>query len=109
MGTGSTLTQHRRTGRFYCHYLNGGILTLEIFANTGDCTARTNTGNEDVNLAIGIRPDLRTGCGSMDSRVGRGYKLPGMKLSAISFASSSALAIAPFVPLEPSVSTSSAP
>ncbi|OPZ67537.1 MAG: hypothetical protein BWY81_01262 [Firmicutes bacterium ADurb.Bin467] len=34
---------------------------------------------------------------------------PGMKLFGISFASSSALAIAPFMPFAPSVSTSSAP
>ena len=34
---------------------------------------------------------------------------PGTKLFGISFASSSAFAIAPFMPLAPSVSTSSAP
>ena len=52
-------------------------MTLEIFAHTGDRTARAYAGNEDIHLAIGIRPDLRAGCDSVNSRVGRIYELSG--------------------------------
>jgi hypothetical protein len=67
--------------------------------------------DEDVDLAVGVVPDLGAGGGLVDRRVGGVLELLQQHVAAgvADAAISSALATAPFMPLAPSVSTSLAP
>ena len=69
MGTGDALAQHGRAGRLHSHHLDSGILALEILAHAGDRAAGADAGHKDVNLAVGISPNLRAGSGLVDSGV----------------------------------------
>ena len=64
MAAGRTLTQHRRGRRLHGHHLYIGILALEVFANTGNCTAGAHTCHKDVHLAVGILPNFGA-CGGL--------------------------------------------
>ena len=75
MGTCNALAEHRRAGRFNSHDLHVRVLFLEVFAHTGNRTARTYAGHEDVHLAIGIFPDFGTRGRLVGSRVGRVHEL----------------------------------
>ena len=84
----------------HSHDLYGGIFAFEVFAHAANRTACPYAGNKNVYFSVCIRPNLRA------SRCAVGGRVYGVY---ISFASSSALAIAPFIPFAPSVNTSSAP
>ena len=55
------LGQNRRGCWLNCDDLDRRILRLQILADAGDRTARADTCDKDIDLAVGILPDLRTG------------------------------------------------
>ena len=87
-----------------------GFCALQVFAHAGDGAAGADARDKDSRPCRRYPPRSRGRWsqsgpwGWRGSRTGRGRSCSG-----ISFASSSALAIAPFMPFAPSVSTSSAP
>ena len=110
VGSCGSFGEDRRSSRLYGNHFHIRILRLQILTGSGDRSAGTYTCYEDIYFSVCIVPDLRTG-GCFMCTVGfAGFtNCPGMKLFGISFASSSAFAMAPFIPFAPSVSTSSAP
>ena len=52
-------------------------MALEILAYTGNRAAGTNASYKYIYFSVGIRPDFWAGGSSVNSRVGRVYKLPG--------------------------------
>jgi len=83
---------------------------FDVLGYAGDwCPPVSNSRDENVNLAVGVVPDFGAGGGVVNGRVGGVVELlhdvPVLRLARIS----SALAIAPFMPLGPGVSTISAP
>ena len=79
MGAGNTLAQHRRGGRLNSHDLDVGVLALEVVADTGHGAAGADTGNEDVDLTVGVLPDLGAGGCLVGGGVGRIDELAGHK------------------------------
>ena len=61
VGTALSTVQDGGGGWLHGDDLYVGILLFQVFADTGDSTARTYTSYEDVNLAVGVSPYLRTG------------------------------------------------
>ena len=57
----SALAQHGGGSRLNGHDLDVGVLALQVLADTGDGAAGTDAGHEDVDLAVGVLPDLRAG------------------------------------------------
>ncbi len=109
---GEVLGQHRAGGGLHRHRLDVlAAHALDVARDAGDGAAGADTGDQDVDAAVGVVPDLGAGGGLVDRRVGGGSRTAAAarggrdQLSTISFA----LAIAPFMPLAPSVSTSFAP
>lgn len=109
MRAGLAFREHRGGGGLDGDDLNLGVLLLEELAHAGHGAAGADAGDEDVDLAVGVVPDLGAGRGLVNGRVRGVHKLAGDDAVGVSFCNSSALAIAPFMPLEPSVSTSCAP
>ena len=60
---------------FYCDYLDVGVLLLEITSCACKCTACAYTGSENIDLALGLFPDLGTCCLVVDLGVGRIHEL----------------------------------
>ena len=75
--TGSALAQDRGGSGLNGHDLDAGILALEVLAHTGDGAAGADAGYKDVNLAVGVVPDLGAGGGDMSLGVGRVDELAG--------------------------------
>ena len=75
----SALAQHGGGSRLNGHDLDVGVLALQVLADTGHGAARTDTGHEDVDLAVGVLPDLGAGGALVGIGVGRVYKLAGHK------------------------------
>ena len=75
--TGGTLAQDRGGSRLNGHDLDAGILALEVLAHTGDGAAGADAGYKDVNLAVGVVPDLGAGGGDVRLGVGRVDELAG--------------------------------
>src|SRR5205823_5862196 len=67
--------QHRALVRLDGGDANARLLLAQIATGAGDGTARPDAGDEDVNLASRISPDLRTGRLVVDRRVGRVVEL----------------------------------
>jgi hypothetical protein len=63
--------QHRRGIGFNGDHLHRRLPGLEDLADAGDRAAGADAGDEDVDLPIGIAPDLLGGCAAMDGRIGR--------------------------------------
>jgi hypothetical protein len=82
---------------------------LDVAAHAGDGAAGAHAGHEDVDGTAGVFPDLGAGGGFVDGRVGRVLELLQQHVLGVAGGNSSALAMAPFMPLAPSVSTSLAP
>ena len=78
-------------------------------AHAGDGAAGADAGDEDVDLAVGVAPDLLGGGVAVDLRVGRVLELLRHEVARSVSASSSALAMAPGIPSGPGVRISSAP
>jgi hypothetical protein len=89
--------------------LHAGLALLEHLADAGDGAAGADAGDDDVDRAVGVAPDLLGRGLSVDLGVGGVGELRAMTAPSGSATISSALATAPFMPLAPSVSTSSAP
>ena len=103
-----------RTGelvRLHCHDLDGRDSCSFRYSPTPVTVPPVPTpATKIVHRAVRICPDLRAGGGIVRGGIGRVHKLAGQKaVQGCPAASSSALAMAPFMPLAPSVSTSSAP
>ena len=69
------LAEYRRTCRLNGNDLDVRILALEILAGAGNSAAGAYARNKDVNIAVGILPDLRAGGRLVHSRVCRVYEL----------------------------------
>ena len=54
--------------------LEAGLARLEDFGHTSDRTTRTDSGDEDVDLAIGVGPQLFSGGFRVNGRIGRIFK-----------------------------------
>ena len=90
--------------------LEVGQARLQHLADAGDGAAGADAGHEDVELAAGIAArSPRPWCGGGSSGLDGFWNCCGMKLSGIVFSSSSARAMAPFMPFSRGVSSSSAP
>ena len=103
------LAQHGGGSRLNGHDLDVGVLALQVLADTGHGAARTDTCHEDVDLAVGVLPDLGAGGALVGIGVGRVYKLAGHKAVGDLLRQLVGLGNGAFMPLAPSVSTSSAP
>ena len=77
MCTGSALAQHRGGGGLYGHHLDIGILALEVLAYAGHGAAGANACHKDIDLTIGILPDLGAGGLDVCLGVGRVHELAG--------------------------------
>ena len=86
-------------------------VVLDVARHAGDGAAGADAGDEDVDLAVGVVPDLGAGGALVDRRVGRVLELLRASGSAPGRTAtiSSALAIAPVMPSAPGVSTRLAP
>ncbi len=82
---GSLLTagQHRRRGRFHGHELHRGLAFLDDLGHTGDSAAGADSGHEDVDLPVGVAPDLLRGGFAVNGRVGRVFELLGHEIPLI--------------------------
>ena len=74
---GLTLREHRGSGGLDGDNLNLGVLLLEELAHAGHGTTGADAGDEDVDLAVGVIPDLGAGRGLVDGGVGGVHKLAG--------------------------------
>ena len=77
--TGHALAQHGGGGRLDSHDLDGGILALEILTHAGHSAAGADTGHKNIDLSIGVLPDLGAGGALVGIGVGRVHKLAGHK------------------------------
>ena len=108
---GARLRDDRRVGRLD---RDGDNLlaarALDVSRYAGQGAAGADAADEDVDLAVGVVPDFRPGGLLVDRRIGRIVELLHQQiLLRIGGASSSAFAMAPFMPLAPGVSISLAP
>ena len=78
--------------------LHAGLARLEHLADAGDGAAGADAGDDDVDLAVGVVPDLLGGGLAVDLGVGRVVELAGQDGAGRSATISSALATAPFMP-----------
>ena len=67
--------QHRRRGRLHGDELDRGLALLEDLRDTGNGAAGADSGDEDVDLAVGVVPHFFGGGGAVDRRVGRVLEL----------------------------------
>ena len=109
MGTGGALAQDRGGSGLNGHDLDAGILALEVLAHTGDGAAGAYAGHKDVDLAVGVVPDLGAGGGDVRLGVGRVDELAGDEGVGDLSCQLVSLGDGAFMPLAPSLSTSSAP
>ena len=79
VGTRLALAQNRAGSRLNSNNLYVGVLLFQVGANAGHGAAGANTGNKNVNLAVGVFPDFGTGGLVMGLRVGGVHKLAGNK------------------------------
>ena len=77
MRAGLALREHRGSGGLNGDDLNLGVLLLEELTHAGYGAAGSNAGDEDVDLAVGVIPDLGAGRGLVDGGVGGVHKLAG--------------------------------
>ena len=59
----------------YGHYLQTGLALLQHSADAGDRPARADPGDEDVDLAVSVRPDLFASGPGVDGRIGGVFEL----------------------------------
>ena len=79
--------------------LNAGLRCLEHLADAGDRAAGADAGDEDVDLAVGVVPDLLGGGLAVDLRIGRVLELLRHEgVGRLAPTISSALLIAPGMP-----------
>ena len=69
--------QHRGAGGLHGDHLDVGVLRLQVLARAGKRAAGAHASDQDVHLAIGIRPDLGAGGALMDGGVRRVGELAG--------------------------------
>ena len=61
-----TFGENRGSRRLDRNDLHVGVLTLQVTTRAGNRATRANTCNEDINLALGIPPNLRASRRLMD-------------------------------------------
>ena len=101
MWSGRALGQQRSVLRFDPEDLNPGLTGFEGAAHPGDRAAGADTGDEDVDIAVGVRPDLFGGGLLVDRRVGGVGELVAETALSVSAMICFALATAPAMPSEP--------
>ena len=106
--TGGALAQDRGGSGLNGHDLDAGILALEYWP-TPVMVRRCDAGYKDVDLAVGVVPDLGAGGGDMSLGVGRVDELAGDEGVGDLFCQLVGLGDSAFMPLAPSLSTNSAP
>ena len=77
MRAGRAAVQDRGLGRLDADDLHAGLALLEHLAHTRDGAARADAGHDDVDGAVGVRPDLLGGGLAVDGRVGLVGELAG--------------------------------
>jgi len=77
-GVPSCAGQYRRGGRFHRDELDRGLRSLRTCA-TPVMVPRCDSGDEDVDLAVGVAPHFFSGGSAVNRRVGRVFELLGMK------------------------------
>ena len=77
MGARAALGQDRGVVRLDGDDLDGSLLLLQVFAGARDGAAGADAGDEDIDRAVRVFPDLRTGGGFMDGGVRRVDELAG--------------------------------
>ena len=75
VGTRLALAQNRAGSRLNSNNLYVGVLLFQVGANAGHGAAGANACHKDIDLAVGIFPDLRSGCLLVCCRVCRVLKL----------------------------------
>ena len=95
---GRAAVEDRRLLRLDGDDLHVGLARLEDLADAGDGAAGADAGDEDVDLAVGVLPDLLGGGLAVDLRVRLVGELAGQDGARRSATISSALATAPFMP-----------
>ena len=74
---GGAAVEDRRLGRLDADDLHAGLAGLEHLADAGDGAAGADAGDEDVDLAVGVGPDLLGGGRAVDLGVGLVGELAG--------------------------------
>src|SRR6478736_5226558 len=74
---GLAAVEDRRLGRLDAHDLHAGLALLEHLADARDRAAGADARDEDVDAAVGVRPDLLGGGAAVDLRVGLVGELAG--------------------------------
>src|SRR5699024_6162784 len=69
--------ENRRVDRLDGNDRDVGVLLLEVLSGTGDRAAGADSGHEDVDVAVGVVPDLRTRGRFVDRGVGLVLELAG--------------------------------
>ena len=62
--------QHRAVGRLHGDSLEARLVLLDVFARAGDGAARAHAADQNVDLAVGVVPKLRSGGVVVNRRVG---------------------------------------
>ena len=75
--------QDRRGGRLDGDHLDPGLALLQDVADAGDGAAGADAGHEDVDLAVGVGPDLLGRGPLVDGRIGRVLELLGHEEVAV--------------------------
>ena len=104
-----SLRKYRRSCRLNSNYLHIRVLALQVLTCTGDRSACADTCYENVYLSVCVIPDLRTCCCCMCLRVSRVLKLSRDEASRNLLGELFCLGNGTFIPLAPSVRTTSAP
>ena len=83
MRAGLAAGQDRRLGGLDGYDLHLGFTLLEHLSDAGDRAAGTDTGHEDVDLAVGVGPDFLGGGAAMHGGVGRVGELTGQNAATL--------------------------
>ena len=75
--TGSALAQDRGGGGLHSHDLDIRVLALQVLANTGHSATGADACHKEIDLAVGVIPDLGAGGGNMSLGVGGVDELTG--------------------------------
>ena len=75
MGAWFAAGKNWRIKRFYCNNFNIRVPLFEYLSNTGNGSAGTYAADKNVNVSIGIVPNLFGGRLTMDLRICKIFKL----------------------------------
>jgi len=92
--------QNGRISRSTPITFTAGFRFLELL-HAGNCAARSNAGDKDIDLAVRILPDFLRRCFAVDLRIGRIVELLGDKAVFSAFRQLLGFFHSPFHPLGP--------